>query len=162
MKHLAIDTEMGRKAESDGRTAATMAAEAMGAQFVFTNPDSIAVADGMIVKNGALVAIVEVKTRYDMDLDKLFSERNGKWLVTAQKIDSILDIAKKMCIHTYGFLYLPQSSLVLAVKIADNHGNFSLVLEKDYRQTRKTVNGGVVRRENYLIPMHTARKVEVA
>lgn len=161
MTELAINTELGAQAEQDGRRAAIMVARSMGCEYVATAPKQPAAIDGFIVKEGIVIGAVEVKTRYDMTVDELFAERQGMWLVTADKVDRLLWIAAELCVPALGFLYLPKSQRLLSLRLSDADGSMRVRLIRAEGVTQATINGGKAYRVNYLIAMHAALHHEV-
>lgn len=121
-----------------------------GFEFIETPKDTPADIDGVIVSNGKMVSCVEVKCR-NMTMDVLVREFGKKWLVTADKIDRCVNIAKSLGIDFRGFLYLVPEKILLIVPIWSYEKGYTCRIDRETTSTQATVNGGTALRENAYI-----------
>ena len=85
---IAIHSAVGRNHELRGRTVLEAFAQAYGAEYALTNPDATAPVDGVLIRAGTIVAVVEVRTRSTYDYAKI--NAYGDYLVTAQKLHNLV------------------------------------------------------------------------
>jgi hypothetical protein len=126
-------------------------------RYIKTDKETSARADGIVMKEDKLFALVESKGR-SMPLQQLQTEYNNKWLVTASKIDKLIDMAYGLHVSVYGFLYLRPNDLLLAKTIFDIKTGELVKMEKRETTTQATCNGGTTQRLNYFIDMSAAKQ----
>lgn len=161
---LDIATPKGRQAAADQIHCVRSVLKTMGSQssYVHTDDSGAAVVDGFIVRaDGSIAAAVEVKTRYDMDDDQFWRDRNGTWLVTFQKLMDIRLVSSLLKVPAYGFLYLRRSGVVYVVKLFNADGSEACEYMVQQTRTQRTINGGEAERANAFIDMRHARKVVI-
>lgn len=154
---LDIDTPKGQATLEDvKRVQAIVAATWPGIDYVRTIEKSTAAVDALLVRDGNLVAVAEVKCRYDMDLDMLVKVRGNEWLVTHDKILKGREVADLLQVPFWGLLYLKKDDLLLRIKIYDHKAGWLAKLVVDNTMTQKTINGGTAYRSNAFIHMAKA------
>lgn len=126
-------------------------------KYIQTPKDQPAVVDALLICNNTIYAAVETKCRYDMDLVKLDDERNGEWLVTYDKILKAKHLAASLGVPLIGFLYLVPDKMLLAKKLTDETGEFTVKIRTEETYTQRTVNGGSIKRTNAYIDMKESK-----
>jgi hypothetical protein len=130
-----------------------------GFQYAHTPKDKPVAIDAMIIKDGKIVAGVEVKCRYRLSLHQFRTTFNSEWLVTAQKLDDCAAICSMLHIPLVGFLYLVDDRTLLHAKLYEN-GQWIIPMRRERSVTQRTINGGSIERENAYIDMINARVIE--
>jgi hypothetical protein len=128
-------------------------------KYLETAKDKPAVIDAFLVK-GTICGAVETKCRYDMNLEDFWGPREGKWLITHEKLESARLISSQLCVPLYGFLYIVKDRKLLVKKIADETGSYLADIWISQTQTQKTINGGTISRVNAFIDMAGAKILE--
>lgn len=105
-------------------------------------------ADGVLYKNGEIVALVEIKVR-DTTLKQV--EKWGSWLITKEKIDILGDISQHLQLPLIGVLATLQDRKVRVALLTDEDNKLKKIPYMESR-TQESINGGNTIRENYLIP----------
>lgn len=126
--------------------------------YARTPKDKPSPVDAIIISDGVIKAVVETKCR-NMTLQTLSTSFNNEWLVTGQKIEDGIQIAKGLCVPYIGFLYLVPDRKLLVIKIWDN--GYSIPIRWDRTETQATVNGGMAMRVNAFLNISTATHVDV-
>lgn len=146
-----ILTPRGQQTVRQEQRALTLFRETFPAfSFVETPKDKPADIDGLIVRDGVLVSCVEVKCR-NMTMDTLVKDFGKKWLVTADKIDRCVSVAKSLGIDFRGFLYLVPEKILLIIPIWSYENGYTCRIDREVTETQRTVNGGTILRENAYI-----------
>ena len=122
-------------------------------KYVQTPKDKPATVDALLLRNNTIAYAVETKCRYDMDLGVLDDERNGEWLVTHDKLVKAAQIAAGLGVPLIGFLYLVPDKLLLAKKLTNEKGVFTVNVRVEKSFTQQTVNGGKIERVNAYVDM---------
>lgn len=130
-------------------------------QFAGTKIGGPANLDGVMVKDGTIMAVVEVKSRYDMDYIKFMTEFLGEWMISYDKIVNMQTACKMFDSDGYGFLYIVQSDLVLTNRICNSKGEIIVDVRVEERKTKKCTNGGEKVEDVALVDMHDSREYEV-
>jgi hypothetical protein len=106
--------------------------------------------DGLLVKNGELNGVGEVKCRYNLTLPKFKRLFDMEWLVTASKIEKCKELASGLQVPFIGFMFLVDEGVsgLLLWKRLDQ-----LTLRSERTETQATINGGTTHRLNAFIPM---------
>lgn len=125
-------------------------------KFVTTPKDKPAVVDGLLMRDGQIMAVVEAKCRMQ-SLDVFFGPFRGEWLVTYEKVAKAREIAKALCVPLIGFLYIEPDNALLVQQITDELGNRAVNIRKEVTETRETVNGGRILRDNAFIDVKKAK-----
>lgn len=157
---LDINTEKGQATlEQEKRAVEIYTRHHPEHTFIGTKKDSPALIDGFLVANGVIDGVVETKCRNVSYRDFIF-EYGGSWLVTWEKIESASKLALNCAVPFYGFLYLVNSDCLLVQKITDEKGLFTQTISLAATETQKTVNGGLIVRNNAYINMKGAYKYD--
>jgi len=117
--------------------------------------------DGVVIKDGYLKAAYEIRTRNAPVKDGKLIYKNGQGeydtlLITKDKIDECVRISKDQFLEFW--LFMKFLNCTLYWRISDHYGrmiDYDIVIKK----TRKSINGGTAKRENYLIPFNESIKL---
>jgi len=154
MPALDVLTPRGQKALGDERRAMAAFSDRFCMDYVETPKGSAAYADGVLVKEKELRAVVEVKCRYDVDIDGFFLDYNGEWLVTAAKLERCRRAASYLSVPFIGFLHLVNSKKLLWKRVEK--------WKTERTITTRTVNDPTpIRRANGFIDMEGAHCLEL-
>lgn len=154
-----ILTPRGQQTRRQEEMALTLFRETFPAfEFVETPKDRPADIDGLVLHKGGLVSCVEVKCR-NMTMDTLVNEFGKKWLVTSDKIDRCVNVAKSLCIDFRGFLYLVPEKILLIVPIWSYEKGYVCRIDREVTETQRTVNGGTIFRENAYIHLENVKAI---
>lgn len=129
-----------------------------GFDFIETPKHLPADIDGLIVRDGTLIAGAEVKCR-NMTIDELKNTYSNRWLVTADKVDRGVAVCKSLGIDFRGFLYLVPNKMLLIVPIWSYEKGYVADIEYEQTKTQATVNGGIALRLNAYIDVSGAKAV---
>ena len=110
--------------------------------------------DGVIYKDGVLVAAVECKVR-SLTRQRLH-DLGDEWLVTADKVERGRVLSKALGVPFVGFLFLLPERRLFTLRITDGRGNYIIKYDVRETMTRATINGGKAVRANAYLPMTTA------
>lgn len=154
---LDINTPMGQRTLLDEKQAVEIFNSRFpDVKYVQTPKTRESKVDAFLTQNDELVAIVETKCRYNIDLDRLRSF-NNEWLVTWDKIEQSRQIASILCVRFVGWLYLVSDRTLLTIDIADANGLLTVPIRIEATRTQKTGNGGSTIRNNAYISMDNAK-----
>jgi len=120
-----------------------------------TPKDRPARVDGIAVVDGTIKAVYEIKCR-KMTLDKLTFDYKSEWLITADKIMACIDVARGLQVPFLGILYLVPDKKLLHKTIWRPHEGIVAAMKVRDTETMKTINGGVITRQNAFIDMSDA------
>lgn len=113
--------------------------------------------DGWIIRDGKITSIVETKCRVDVSYGEFLQRYRNIWLVTEAKLQMISSYIQESSspVPLYGFLFFPNSKVLLIKRIIDRNGE---ITKRELRKTntQATVNGGIAYRLNAFIPMKDA------
>ena len=90
----------------DERRAMDAFSTQFGLGWVETPRGKPARVDGLLVKNGELNGVGEVKCRYDLTLQYFTDIFNMEWLVTLSKIEKCKEVAFGLQVPFIGFMFL--------------------------------------------------------
>jgi len=127
-------------------------------RFIDTPKHRPSAVDGVFMRQGALSAVVEVKTR-NLTREKLRNEYEDKWLITADKVDAGRTLSRLLRVPFVGLLYLIPDETLLVLRITDSMGQWVVDFDRRKTVTRKTINGGEVERMNAFLPLATAKEI---
>lgn len=127
-------------------------------RYIETPKHRPAEVDGVFMRQGALSAVAEVKTR-NLTREKLRNEYDDKWLVTADKVDAGRTVSRLLRVPFVGLLYLIPDDLLLVLTITDSTGHWAFDFERRKTITKRTINGGEVERMNAFLPLRTAKEI---
>lgn len=127
-----------------------------GWSFWWTPNDLPAAVDGIILRNGKVAGVAEVKCR-DLDEQTFRRQFNSEWLVTHSKLERARLVADGLAVPLVGFLYLAQDQVLLTQRLAIG-GEFVARLRIERTTTAATCNGGTAVRSNAFIDMTDAKR----
>ena len=123
-------------------------------EFIHTPKDRPADVDGFIVKDHSVVGMFlsscRTSTRDQM------RKWGDTWLLTFDKIQKAIPLAKQLCVPVYGCIYLVPDRMVLTLTLVSAKGEVMPNIRLERTQTQATVNGGQVVRTNAYISLETA------
>lgn len=108
-----------------------------------------------------MFAVAEVKTRYDLTIEKLQGEFSNTWLISADKLKAMQTVCILTNVIGYGILYLKDSSLLLMIQLYDATGMPVMRWNERETVTQANINGGEALRWNAYIPMGTSEIIPV-
>lgn len=153
LKNLDILTEKGQKTLLEENLVIEKLKQKWKVEIINTDKDDCASIDNILVKNNTTMAICEVKCR-QLTRKQLASYGNT-WLITHQKIKEGAQVSRLLRVPFIGVLYLVPDDIVLYWKITDKDGNYLIDFDVRNTETQRTVNGGLIIRENaYLHTKH--------
>ena len=149
------NTERGRAAIEDLRAGLA----SIGDPYIETPQDRPSDIDGFFLDRGSrfIVAAFEGKARYGITYRDFMTRYGGEWLVTHDKLLRGAAVARSLCIPFYGIVYLVESRVTMAVKIANRRGEIVARLRVEETVTRATCNGGEAKRVNAFVDMKEAK-----
>ena len=125
---------------------------------VTTNKEDSATCDGFLVRKKEIKALFESKCR-NMSLNKL--EEYGSWLITYEKLEKCKTLSEHLKVPFIGFLYLIKDDITLYWKITDSNGIYLFDFTVANTLTQKTINGGLINRDNAYLPLEYAKYVHM-
>src|ERR1044072_1022776 len=153
LKNLDILTEKGQKTLLEENLVIEKLKDKWKNQIINTDKNDCAAIDNILVRNDTTVAICEIKCR-QMTRKQLTSFGNT-WLITHQKIKEGAQVSRLLRVPFIGVLYLVPDDIVLYWKITDKDGKYLFDFDVRNTETQRTVNGGLIVRENaYLHTKH--------
>lgn len=153
-----IQTPKGQKTLEDEHWAALLWLKAHpDYSYIQTPKDQPAAVDAVIEKNNVIRAVVETKCRYDMTLNQLLIEREGRWLVNFDKLLKGKTLSEFLCVPFLGFIYLVPDRTLLVTQLTNNRGDFIADMRITERMTQATVNGGEKRRTVALVDLSNSK-----
>ena len=154
-----ILTPKGQETREQEKEALTLFRETFrDFDFIETPKHLPADIDGLIFRDGTLIAGVEVKCR-NMTAKHLRDEYSNRWLVTADKIDRSVAVCKSLGIDFRGFLYLVPDKILLIIPIWSYGKGYVADIEYENTKTQATVNGGMAFRLNAYIDVNGAKAI---
>jgi hypothetical protein len=157
LKNLDILTEKGQKTLLEENLVVEKLRDKWKVQVINTNKDDCAAIDNILVRDNTTVAICEIKCR-QLTREQLASYGNT-WLITHQKIKEGAQVSRLLRVPFIGVLYLVPDDLVLYWKITDNDGNYQFDYDVRNTETQRTVNGGLIIRENAYLHTKYAKQL---
>lgn len=124
-------------------------------RMVETPKDKPARVDGIIEVDGTIKACYEIKCR-KITLERLRIDYKGEWLVTAEKILDGIEVGRKLQVPFIGILYLVPDKKLLHKTIWRPSDGVVVAMQVHTTETQKTINGGVIARQNAFIDMRDA------
>jgi hypothetical protein len=126
--------------------------------FISTPKDKPSRIDGVLADgSGTIKAVVEVKTRYGLTLEKFRRAFKDEWLLTYEKLVNGAKVAELFHVPLVGFLYLVEDKTLLTIQLADALGAYSVPFRVQKTETTRDINGGLTCRNNAFIPMGSAK-----
>lgn len=123
-------------------------------EFIHTPKDRPSDVDGFIVKDHSVVGMFlsscRTSTRDQM------RKWGDTWLLTFDKIQKAIPLAKQLCVPVYGCVYLVPDRMVLTLTLVSAKGDVMPSMRLERTETQATINGGKVVRTNAYISLATA------
>ena len=153
---LDINTPRGQRTlEQEHRAAHIIVSAWRGVRYISTPKDEAAAIDALILREDDLCAVAEVKCR-ECTLATLRGAYKNEWLVTASKLDEAVEVARRLVVPFWCFVYLVPDDVVLRVKVWEPERGWIAKIRKEKTVTQATVNGGSALRLNAFIDMTDA------
>lgn len=136
---LAVRTEAGRKALSDARKAIDAYAAAKGLEIVLTPQTAHSRVDALILRNGVLSELMEVRVRYSgISLHQL--EHGESLFFSKEKVEVGAKIANYMNVPFSLLVYLYDDEVLLKWPLVDMKGNIVCSLVEERKMMRVDIN----------------------
>lgn len=157
---LAINSDNGKRSAQD-QIRAMQIVYGPNAQFNFAHTPlegdlADATVDGVIHREGRIVGVGEIKTRYNITHEGFLTKFNGEWLITLTKLWDSKRTAVCLRVPAYGFIFIPDSRLVMALPICDALGNWTCKFREQQFETKESCNGGKANRWNAFVDVRNA------
>jgi hypothetical protein len=162
MNNLDINTPKGRKSVEDETKMINYIKSAWDIDIIEAKKSgdgAISAVDGLLVKNNELVGIFETKCRYDKTYAE-FETDYGSWLITNDKIIKGKTLSELLRVPFIGFLYIVKSNITLYWKITNDKGEYLFDFTVEKTATQKTINGGLIERENAFLDLKYSKFVQ--
>ena len=125
-------------------------------EYVHTPKDGYSPVDAVLKKNDCVKAIVETKCRLNLSYDKFRHLFGCEWLLSLDKIIAGRQLAIHLNVPFVGFLYLVEDDLLLVQRICDESGLYTANMTIRSNETKRTMAGGKIVRNNAFIEMNNA------
>lgn len=156
-----INSNLGQQSLADERFITKWIEDRFQVRWLETPKDQPAIIDGLIEKDGVLESVVEVKVRYDLSISNLVNKWNSEWLVTWEKVDKTIRIAKLLGVSATGVLYMPHTKELIIQKLADETGRLTCKIRLETTETQATINGGLATRTNAFIDISRGHQYSI-
>lgn len=118
--------------------------------------------DGFVTHHGYLRAAYEIKTRKaPVENGQIIiwdgQNKYDDLLISKSKIDKCINLSSQQFLEFW--LIIKFKNTTLLWQISSRHGGLLIDMKVEKKETKKTINGGLVLRENYLIPLSKAREI---
>jgi hypothetical protein len=145
---LDINTPKGQITLMQEREALNIVREKTGFLISETKKLRHAVFDGNLIhpENYDNCGLFETKCR-NINLYTLTNTYKD-WILTLEKVRKCAYLAKSSQVPFYGVLYLTSDKKCLLWKLTDHNGKFLIKHRIERTWTKKTVNGGLIKRKN--------------
>jgi hypothetical protein len=154
---LDIETPRGQAALQWERRAASVFEQMFpGFSYVETPKEQPAAVDAVIVRNGVITAVLEMKCR-DTTLLNFHRAFEGQWLVTFDKLLRSSEAADRLSVPLIGGLYLIKDDHLLVKRLYEPERGWVCDMAIRRSDTQRTINGGVANRSNAFIDMREAK-----
>jgi len=135
---------------------AILAKSAPGVSFIQTPKDQPADVDGFIVREGSIVGMFLSSCRTSSR--EQMRKWGDTWLLTFDKIQKAIPLAKQLCVPVYGCIYLVPDQMVLTLTLVSAKGEVMPSMRLERTKTQASVNGGQVVRTNAYISLESAKE----
>lgn len=164
MSNLDINTPKGREtAEEELKMAKVFQRNYTFIRYIHTDktgPRAKAIIDGQLLCYDKILCLVEQKSRFNFTLEEFRSTFENRWLVTYGKIVKAELCCEFMQLPLEGFLWIVQSKCLLRKVIWTPEKKRIANLYTAETETKRTVNGGSIVRENAFIDMSDAEVIQ--
>lgn len=114
-------------------------------------------ADGVIVKEGEVIGIVETKPR---DLSEKQFIKYGSWLISNQKVEKCREVSERLRLPFYGLVWLVPDGVLYLWKITNDKGEYIVEFENKVTETWKNIDKTEkVKRVNSYFFIKDAKKI---
>lgn len=128
-------------------------------QVIATPVDLPADVDALLIRDGILMGVAEIKTR-ELDLKKL--SEFGSYLITNDKITRIAELSKRLRVAGFIIVSLLHDKNIVFWKVSDDTGKLLISVDVKMTTTQATCNGGSAERENAYLPLSSMKFVTKA
>lgn len=151
MQALAIEHDVGKELDLIGRRALRFFAGEYGATVAEIDPKAPTRVDGIIIKNGEIIAVAECRSRgrpYE------FFVKEKTMLVTKAKIDASARIAAELGAPYFLVTVLRESPVLLWWRMSDAKGNLLVNITNKWTWTRtSSIDPTMILRMNSFIAL---------
>jgi hypothetical protein len=124
--------------------------------FIHTPKDMASDVDGFIVQDKTIIGMFLSSCR--TATRKQIMNWGDTWLLTYDKLQKSVPLAKQLCVPVYGFLYLVPDKMVLSLRLISSKGEIIPTMKIERTKTQATVNGGQTIRTNAYIDLSQAKE----
>lgn len=121
-------------------------------QFIETHKErsKFARTDGILVKNGYMIASIENRGRYNVTWEYVNSQNS--WLLTEAKLLSNIELSKTLQIPFIFCGFFPNENIYTTLQVTDNRGNLIIKYEvaETWAKKNKDTNEKVKKRNAYI------------
>jgi len=154
---LDVLTDRGQRSLADEQEMAEAWEAATGWKYIHTPKDSTAAVDAILLnRDGELAGVAETKCR-DCNRVMLETAFANEWLITFDKLQAAAQVAERLSVPLFCFLYLTMDREISVVKAADEHGRITVPLRIGWTETQATCNGGQAHRLNAYMNLKNAK-----
>lgn len=160
---LNVLTQKGREAEENSR-AAILKLSTPEVRFAWFPQTNFYPIDGFRIEGHEVTGIFEGKSRnasYENGAIIYQRRRYEDYLITANKLDQGIEIAKQMRADFFLFVLLELSNHILVFTIWDEGKQKAISFKRARTKTQAGVNGGEAIRENAYIEIKEAKVVKL-
>lgn len=151
---LDVNTERGQRTlEEEAACARVFELATPGVRYIATPKDSACRVDAVLTTDTRMLAVVEQKSRFDVDVNEFRERYSNEWLLTWDKLTAARTYAKEYSVPLYGFLWIVRDRSLLVQRLTDRVGAWVCKFRVNRTRTQATVNGGTAVRENAFIDM---------
>lgn len=119
--------------------------------LTFATTEKFARLDGILMKNGKIHRVAEVKVRW-MSLATL--QRYGSYLITYDKLMAGQQASEAFSAPFIILLYLVESDNICSIKMTNDKGQFISPFDKQTETTYYDMHGGRIERVNAYVSLH--------
>lgn len=148
-------TPKGREALAHAERALRTVESRTGTEFVKFDDTVASKVDGVICRDGIIVAFYEVKSR-KCSSEEMRTRFENRWLLSYDKLQSAYSLTSCLKVPFVGVLHCQVDDVVMVKKFWDGNGKLLSRWYVDGTLTQMTVNGGQIERTNAYIEMSGA------
>lgn len=157
---LDINTPRGQETASQEVQAAEIFERSFpGVSYIHTPKQKPADYDAVLVKNGAIVAVVAMRCCAKYDLATFRRQFENKLLISFHKLLKGVDAGRINCVPFTVMIYFPTDGAVLCQRVWEPESGFQTDFYVKKTKTQATVNGGEAIRDNAFIDMDGAKEL---
>jgi len=148
-------TPKGREALEQSERALRTVESKTGTEFVKFDDTVASTVDGVVCRDGIIVAIYEVKSR-KCSSEEIRTRFGNRWLLSYNKLQSAYSLTSCLKVPFVGVLHCQVDDVVMVKKFWEGDGKLLSRWYVDETWTQMTVNGGQIERTNAYIEMSGA------